>query len=93
MNWTLWALQAALKDSEYLISPTARERALLILQRSGRSYRTKAAIRLLKDGGAWQGTGYKSPYSGVLDQWRKDVELVRRTVTLMEKQIDELTSG
>jgi len=67
-----WAIGAATKDATYLISPTARRRAMDILD----NYNTPRAIAakvILKDGRGQQ----EGPPSMVsMDTWREAAELL-----------------
>ena len=49
-----WAIRAAWRDTEWLITPQARERALKALDDFNDPYANAARTTLL-DGGAWQG--------------------------------------
>lgn len=64
-----WALGAARMDASLLISPRARERAIGILAMEPLTPETRAAMLILGDGGAQQGTeGYQ--FAPSLRAWR-----------------------
>lgn len=68
-----WALGAAKQDATYLISPTARHRALTILK-DDKSNEAYAARVILHDGGCQQGGSGPSgmPYMiASMDVWRE----------------------
>lgn len=67
-----WALKAALQDSEFLISPRARDSALEILK-DDNTPEGKAGRLVLTDGKAQQeGTRF----SASLDEWARAVEVL-----------------
>ncbi len=71
-----WALKAAKQDASYLISPTARHRALTILKED-QSNSAYAARVILHDGGRQQGGDDPKgmPYmSASMDVWREAAE-------------------
>ena len=68
------ALKAALMDSSYLITPRARERALLTLDAYNDPV-VNAARTLLLDGGGQQGTN-PVPWMLTLTRWAECVDIL-----------------
>ena len=72
-----WAKGAAKQDASFLISPTARTRALDLLRWDTSDEATAARV-ILHDGGAQQGGEYRGEaYVGVsLETWRPAADLL-----------------
>ncbi len=78
MSDLTWALKAAKQDASYLISPTARHRALTILAED-QSNTAYAARVILHDGGRQQGGSDTRgmPYMiASMDIWREAAEML-----------------
>lgn len=71
-----WALGAAKQDASVLISPRARARAMAILETSPETAPIRAALLILRDGGAQQGLGDPYRAAPTLDSWRDAADLL-----------------